>query len=86
MRLDERQLAYVCLVYKLPPLDRPSEVYVKSETGETEFSMCIAAGPFTPEADLAFGPLQSLIAKLTSDKPVVVLLVRLTSRYAIIRN
>ncbi|KAI0335848.1 DNA polymerase alpha, subunit B [Cubamyces sp. BRFM 1775] len=59
----------------LPPLDPSSAINIKSETGEAEFSMCIAAGPFTPEADLSFQPLQSLITKFTSDKPAVALLI-----------
>ncbi|KAH9854731.1 DNA polymerase alpha subunit B [Lenzites betulinus] len=58
----------------LPPLGPPSEVHIKSETSETQFSMYIACGPFTPDASLAYQPLQSLISKLTEAKPAVVLL------------
>lgn len=49
---------------------------MKSETAETHFSMFIACGPFTPEADLAYRPLQNLVSKLKEAKPAVVLLVR----------
>ncbi|OJT11537.1 DNA polymerase alpha subunit B [Trametes pubescens] len=65
---------YVTEILSLPPLDPSSGVQVKSETVETHFSMFIACGPFTPEADLAYRPLQNLISKLKEAKPAVVLL------------
>ena len=39
------------------------------------FDMCIACGPFTPDADLNYKPWGSLINKLKASKPAVVLLV-----------
>ncbi|KAI0632173.1 DNA polymerase alpha, subunit B [Trametes polyzona] len=62
-------------ILSLPPLDPPSEAHVKSETSETQFSMFVASGPFTSDADLAYKPLQSLVIKLVAAKPAVVLLV-----------
>ncbi|KAI0372220.1 DNA polymerase alpha, subunit B [Pilatotrama ljubarskyi] len=62
-------------ILTLPPLDSPSEGLVKSENGDTSFSMYVACGPFTPDADLAYHPLQTLIAKLKTAKPAVVLLI-----------
>ncbi|KAI8986107.1 DNA polymerase alpha, subunit B [Trametes punicea] len=62
-------------ILSLPPLDTTSEVQVKSGTGDSQFSMYIACGPFTPEADLAYRPFQSLLSKLVSAKPAVVLLI-----------
>ncbi|KAI0667572.1 DNA polymerase alpha subunit B [Trametes maxima] len=62
-------------ILSLPPLDPSSEIHVKSETDETAFSMYVASGPFTPDADLAYRPFQSLITKLIAVKPAVVLLV-----------
>ncbi|CDO75324.1 hypothetical protein BN946_scf184848.g1 [Trametes cinnabarina] len=62
-------------ILSLPPLDPPSESHVKSETGDTRFSMFIASGPFTSDADLTYKPLQSLVAKLVADKPAVILLI-----------
>ncbi|PIL22596.1 hypothetical protein GSI_15285 [Ganoderma sinense ZZ0214-1] len=62
-------------ILSLPPLESPSPTLIKSETGETDFSMHIACGPFTPDGDLQFRHLQNLIAKLKVAKPDVVLLV-----------
>ncbi|KAI0766425.1 DNA polymerase alpha, subunit B [Trametes elegans] len=62
-------------ILSLPPLESSSGVQIKSETGQTQFTMCIACGPFTPDADLAYRPLQSLFTKLASTKPAVLLLV-----------
>ncbi|KAL7279908.1 hypothetical protein ACG7TL_006317 [Trametes sanguinea] len=62
-------------ILALPPLDPPSQVHVKSETGDSHFTMYVACGPFTPDADLAYKPLQSLVAKLVAEKPAVALLI-----------
>ncbi|KAI0349482.1 DNA polymerase alpha, subunit B [Trametes cingulata] len=62
-------------ILSLPPLDPPSEGLVKSETGDTSFSMYVACGPFTPDADLAYRPLQTLISMLKTAKPAIVLLI-----------
>ncbi|KAI0826859.1 DNA polymerase alpha subunit B [Trametes gibbosa] len=61
-------------ILSLPPLGPPSEAHIKSETSETQFSMYIACGPFSPDTSLDYKPLQSLISKLTVAKPAVVLL------------
>ncbi|RPD62451.1 DNA polymerase alpha, subunit B [Lentinus tigrinus ALCF2SS1-7] len=62
-------------ILSLPPLDPPSAGLVKSETSDTQFSMFVASGPFTVDADLQYRPLQSLITKLKAAKPAVALLV-----------
>lgn len=49
---------------------------VKPESGDTSFSMCIASGPFTPDADLKYTAWQTLIESLKTSKPTVLLLVR----------
>lgn len=40
------------------------------------FSLAIACGPFTPDSDLSYAPLASLVETLKEDKPGAVLLVR----------
>ncbi|KAJ7600761.1 DNA polymerase alpha/epsilon subunit B-domain-containing protein [Mycena floridula] len=67
-------------ILALPPL-KPSwtNSNVKPEPGSA-FSLCVACGPFTPEApvadaNLAFKPLQTLLQSLQATKPTVVLLV-----------
>ena len=64
-------------VGQLPPLESSSSspTLIKSEAGETEFSMHIACGPFTPDGDLQFRHFQNLVAKVKAAKPDVVLLV-----------
>jgi DNA polymerase alpha subunit B len=39
------------------------------------FDMCIACGPFTPDANLDYKPWNTLISNLKTSKPAVVLLV-----------
>ncbi|KAF8073613.1 DNA polymerase alpha/epsilon subunit B-domain-containing protein [Lyophyllum atratum] len=41
---------------------------------DTPFSLCIASGPYTPDADLLYKPWRALIKALKADKPTVVLL------------
>ena len=67
---------YLHCIAQLPPLEPTSSTPIKSEAEETNFSMHIACGPFTSDGDLQFRHFQSLIAKLKTTKPDVVLLVR----------
>ncbi|TBU48523.1 DNA polymerase alpha, subunit B [Dichomitus squalens] len=62
-------------ILSLPPLDPPAAALIKSETGDTHFTMHVACGPFTSDGDLQYRPLQTLIAKLKAAKPAVTLLV-----------
>ena len=62
---------------KLPPLDPPSATLIKSESGDTQFDMHIACGPFTPDGDLQYRHLHNLVDRLKTAKPAIVLLVRL---------
>lgn len=39
------------------------------------FDMCIACGPFTPDANLDYKPWRTLVSNLKASKPTVVLLV-----------
>jgi hypothetical protein len=48
---------------------------IKPEPGDSAFSMCIASGPFTPDADLNYKPWQTLFESLKTTKPTVLLLV-----------
>ena len=50
----------------LPPL---------KEDSEGSFSMLIASGPFTPDADLQYRPWQSLTQVISKESPDTVLLV-----------
>ena len=62
---------------QLPPL-KPSHTNpdnTKVEVTDTSFSMVIASGPFSPDADLLYKPWKSLLKTLKSQKPAVVLLV-----------
>ncbi|KAH9933127.1 DNA polymerase alpha, subunit B [Epithele typhae] len=61
-------------ILSLPPLEPAPPSLVKTESGETQFSMCVACGPFTAESDLEFRPLQHLVTSLRATKPAVVLL------------
>ncbi|EPT05190.1 hypothetical protein FOMPIDRAFT_1057497 [Fomitopsis schrenkii] len=47
---------------------------IKAE-GAEPFSVCIACGPFSSDADLKFEPWHKLVAKLKVDRPAVVVLV-----------
>ena len=49
---------------------------MKTEPNSGSFSMTIAAGPFTVDSDLEFKHWFTLLEKLKTRKPVVVLLVR----------
>ncbi|KIJ59480.1 hypothetical protein HYDPIDRAFT_100652 [Hydnomerulius pinastri MD-312] len=57
-------------ILALPPVKAPSPPL---NDASTAFSMCIACGPFTPDADLEFKPWMSLLTNLKSTKPAVLL-------------
>lgn len=63
---------------QMPPM-RPSPISfgtgIKPEPGDSAFSMCIASGPFTSDADLNYKPWQTLYETLKTTKPAVLLLV-----------
>ena len=48
------------------------------EDGESSFSMFIASGPFTPDADLQYKPWQNLAQAISKESPDAVLLVSAT--------
>ncbi|KDQ62190.1 hypothetical protein JAAARDRAFT_189548 [Jaapia argillacea MUCL 33604] len=59
-------------ILALPPLKvRPHET---SEVRDDAFSMCIASGPYTPDADMNYKPWSTLVSTLKATKPAVVLL------------
>jgi len=45
------------------------------EDGESSFSMLIASGSFTPDADLRYGPWENLAQVISKESPDTVLLV-----------
>jgi len=45
------------------------------EDGESSFSMLIASGPFTPDADLRYKPWENLAQVISKESPDTVLLV-----------
>ena len=45
------------------------------EDGESSFSMLIASGPFTPDADLRYKPWENLVQAISKESPDTVLLV-----------
>ncbi|KAH9942919.1 DNA polymerase alpha, subunit B [Amylocystis lapponica] len=59
-------------ILSLPPLKAPSSGNGRSD-GDS-FSMYIACGPYTPDADLKYKPWHGLLSKMKSDKPAVILL------------
>ena len=59
---------------QLPPM-KPKAM-TKTDIDGAPFSMVIASGPFTPDADLSYKPWRALLEKLKLSKPAVVLLVR----------
>ncbi|KAI0785210.1 DNA polymerase alpha/epsilon subunit B-domain-containing protein [Abortiporus biennis] len=60
-------------VLTIPPLHHDK---VSSTTGdESAFTMFVAAGPFTSDADLQYKPWQAMLAKVKSEQPDVVLLI-----------
>ncbi|ETW81536.1 hypothetical protein HETIRDRAFT_317937 [Heterobasidion irregulare TC 32-1] len=64
-------------ILTLPPL-KPSHTNpdnTKLEAIDTSFSMVIASGPFSPNADLLYKPWKSLLKTLKLQKPAVVLLI-----------
>ncbi|KAF5382643.1 hypothetical protein D9615_002794 [Tricholomella constricta] len=68
-------------ILSIPPL-KPTFVSLglpnpKADPGGSDipFSMCIASGPYTPDADLSYKPWRALIAALKNDKPAVTLLI-----------
>jgi hypothetical protein len=50
---------------------------IKPEAADSSFSMCIASGPYTPDADLHYKPWHRFLDIIKSQKPTVVLLVRI---------
>lgn len=61
-------------VLSLPPMESSPNNGMKMEDSEP-FSMHVACGPFTPDADLKFKPWHRLVSKIKADRPAVVLLV-----------
>ncbi|KAJ7288488.1 DNA polymerase alpha/epsilon subunit B-domain-containing protein [Mycena rebaudengoi] len=59
-------------VLTLPPLE-PS-VKPDADAPDSEFSMLIASGPYTPDSDLGFKPWRALVQKINATKPTVLLL------------
>ncbi|KAJ7075887.1 DNA polymerase alpha/epsilon subunit B-domain-containing protein [Mycena belliarum] len=59
-------------ILTLPPL-LPSTLSAKQDPSDP-FSVFIASGPYTPDADLGFRPWRTLISKIKETKPMVVLL------------
>lgn len=57
---------------QVPSLARPESV--KLEAGLGSFTMCIACGPFTTDADLNYKPWIDLVKKLKVERPAVLLL------------
>ncbi|EIN12830.1 DNA polymerase alpha subunit B [Punctularia strigosozonata HHB-11173 SS5] len=58
-----------------PPLPSSRKVSVKTEAGANDgFSMAVASGPFTSDADLKYKPWRTLLDALKLSKPAVVLL------------
>ncbi|KZT73834.1 DNA polymerase alpha, subunit B [Daedalea quercina L-15889] len=62
----------VAEILSLPPL-HPTPT-IKAEDTEP-FNVCVACGPFTPDADMQFQPWRKLLTKLKADRPAVVILV-----------
>ncbi|OSX59797.1 hypothetical protein POSPLADRAFT_1149016 [Postia placenta MAD-698-R-SB12] len=62
-------------VLSLPPMESSPNNGMKMEDSEP-FSMHVACGPFTPDADLKFKPWHRLVSKIKADRPAVVLLAR----------
>ncbi|KAJ7695995.1 DNA polymerase alpha/epsilon subunit B-domain-containing protein [Mycena rosella] len=60
-------------IFTLPPL-LSSAPSAKPDAGDAPFSVFIASGPYTPDADLGFRPWRTLITKINETKPAVVLL------------
>lgn len=61
------------LLIQLPPMKLRDPPQVEQEG--SPFSMVIACGPYTPDADLSYSPWRALLSKLKSTKPAVTLLV-----------
>ncbi|KAI0057842.1 DNA polymerase alpha subunit B [Artomyces pyxidatus] len=63
-------------ILSLPPLTPSSaENPTKQEPRDSSFSMVVASGPYTADADLRYTPWSSLQQQLLSQKPAVVLLI-----------
>ncbi|KAG6836140.1 hypothetical protein H0H93_010973 [Arthromyces matolae] len=66
-------------ILSLPPL-KPSSSSIKSEikadpeNESAPFSMYVACGPYTPDADLSYKPWRALVKTLEAAKPAVTLL------------
>lgn len=69
------RLIYVLMNIQMPPLSSSSASSDAIITGDTSFSMCIAGGPFTPDADLSYKPWHTLLDTIKTTKPAVLLLV-----------
>ncbi|KAG7094228.1 hypothetical protein E1B28_007834 [Marasmius oreades] len=66
-------------ILTLPPMkNSPSSVSVPTKpdpaTADTSFSMVVCCGPYTPDSDLKFAPWQSLLKKLKTSRPPVIVL------------
>ncbi|OCH91876.1 DNA polymerase alpha subunit B [Obba rivulosa] len=62
-------------ILSLPPLRAAPRSMTKSEDGQSSFTMHIACGPFTSDADLEYAPWYSMLSRIKNEKPLVVLLV-----------
>ncbi|KAH8104494.1 DNA polymerase alpha, subunit B [Cristinia sonorae] len=62
------------MVSEILSLPVPKTHVKQEEDLKPAFSMCIACGPYTTDADLKFRPWQVLLAKLKEEKPDVILL------------
>ncbi|THH15359.1 hypothetical protein EW146_g5105 [Bondarzewia mesenterica] len=64
-------------ILTLPPL-KPSHAnpsVLKPDSRDTSFSMVIASGPYTPDADLRYQPWLTFLQSIKSQKPTLVLLI-----------
>lgn len=60
-------------LFQLPPIKMPP---LPPNDANAAFSMCIACGPFSLDSDLEYKPWVSLLDKMKTVKPAVILLVR----------
>ncbi|OBZ68666.1 DNA polymerase alpha subunit B [Grifola frondosa] len=75
-------------ILSLPQIGPSSQSRIKLESGDSSFSMCIACGPFTPDADLKYKPWNNLIVQLKAKKPTVILLLGpfVDSAHSLVKN
>ncbi|VDB84637.1 unnamed protein product [Peniophora sp. CBMAI 1063] len=56
------------------PISAQSDRQIKAEPSSDSFSMIVACGPFTPDSDLEFRPWKTLMERIRTNRPDVVLL------------